>query len=334
MSRVMALACVVVGLGLALGCGWLVVQAVLDYRAFPASPTPVTVAELRAMKSVPRGTWVSVVDAHPDCARGYAKPYDTPYVFLGDGKGPSVVIAALRMNLPCEKLSSGNFRGVPSLCRTVDGAPGNALPDALAWPGVDWGRWPEHRAVILWTWSGPENSRTGIWLGGLFALLGVFVTWYGLRWLRPRVGDAVVVDPDQFPTTVQLAKGSRSMLPATVAWLPVLRSELVKSRGISTDVTIYYLQAPVSVSPLATGNQRMISAHSGPGVAGLIFRTAERDAVAAARPAGSEKLVVLRSDLAELDLSKESKATLRERHLRPMLDRPNQVSTQPAGSTR
>lgn len=323
---------VLVGLGMALGCGWLSVSSLLDYRAFPKAPTPVTVAQLAALKTVPRGTWISVVDARPDCGRGYAKPYDTSYVFVGDGKSPSVAIAAFDMNVPCDKLVASDFSGVPTVCGTVDGGPGHALPDALAWPGVDWQRWPEHRAVILWTWSGPKNSRTGIWLGGLFALLGVFLTWYGIRWLRPRVGDTVVVDPDQFPTTVQLAKGSGSILPATVVWLPVLRAEAVKARGIATDVTIYYLQRPESVSPLATADRRMITAHTGPGVAGLIFRTAERSAVAAARPAGSETVVVLRSDLAELELSKESKATLRGRHLRP-IDRPTPGSPLPVGST-
>jgi hypothetical protein len=329
----MPVACVVVGLGLAAGFGAISVDSLLDYRAFPKAPTPVTVAQLSAMKSFPRGSWVSVVDARPDCARGYAKPHDTSYVVLGDGNTPSRAIAALNSVPPCEQLTPADFRGVPSLCRTVDGAPGNALPDGLGWPGVDWQHWPEHRAVILWTWSGPQNSRTGIWLGALFALLGVFVTWYGIRWLRPRVGDTVVVDPDQFPTTVQLAKGSGSTLPATIVWLPVLRSEGVNARGLSTDVTIYQLQHPENVAPLAAGSQRMLSAHTGPGVAGLIFRSTERKAVAAARPAGSEKLVVLRSDLAELELSRESKATLRARHLRPMLDRPTPGSTQPAGST-
>ena len=334
MGRLMPVLTVLVGLGMALGCGWLSVDSLLDYRAFPKAPTPVTVAQLSALRNVPRATWVSVVDARPDCTRGYAKPYETNYVLIGDGTSPSVAIAAFDMNIPCEKLTSADFRGVPSVCGTIDGAPGNTLPDALAWPGVDWQRWPEHRAVILWTWSGPQNSRTGIWLGGLFALLGALLTWYGVRWLLPRIGDMVVVDPQQFPTTVQLAKSSGSALPATLVWLPVLREETVKARGISTDVTIYHLERPESVSPLATGDRRMITTHTGPGVAGLIFRSAERDAVAAARPAGSEKVVILRSDLAELELSRESKATLRGRHLRPMLDRPNRGSTQPAGSTR
>jgi hypothetical protein len=332
MGRLMPVATVLVGLGLGVGFGSITVDSLLDYRAFPKTPTPVTVAQLSALTSVPRGTWVSVVDAQPDCARGYAKPYDTSYVVIGDGRTPAVAIAALNLSVPCEKLTAADFSGVPALCRTVDGAPGNALPDGLAWPGSDWQRWPEHRAVILWTWSGPHNSRTGIWLGGLFALLGASLTWYGIRWLRPRAGDAVVVDPDQFPTTVQLRKGST--LPASIVWLPVLRSELVNARGISTEVTIYHLQLPENVSPLATKTQRVITAHTGPGFAGLIFRSTARDAVAAARSAGSEKVVVLRSDLADLELNKESKATLRGRHLRPMLERPSPGSTLPAGSTK
>src|SRR6187549_3846916 len=112
MSRITAVACVVVGLGLGVGFGWISVTTLLEYRAFPASPTPVTVAELAALTSVPRGTWVHVVDAHPDCARGFAKPHDTTYVLIGDGKTSSVAIAALHTTLPCAKLSAADFSGV------------------------------------------------------------------------------------------------------------------------------------------------------------------------------------------------------------------------------
>jgi hypothetical protein len=206
--------------------------------------------------------------------------------------------------------------GVPSLRRTVESAPGKDVPFGLAWPGVDWRKWSQHRAVILWTSSGPHNSRTGIWLGGGFALLGLWLTWYGIRWLRRRAGDTIAVDPAEFPSAVQLRRGAAANLPATIVWLPVLRTEAVKARGVATDVTIYYLGLPANVSPLATRTQRTISAHTGPGVAGLIFRSAERDAVAAALPAGAEDFVLLRSDLAELELSPEGRAALRARHLR------------------
>jgi hypothetical protein len=127
------------------------------------------------------------------------------------------------------------------------------------------------------------------------------------------------MDPSQFPSAVQLAKGTGrtgATLPATVVWLPVLRVQAVRARGFATGVTLYELKLPESVAPLATRAQRIMSAHTGPGVAGLIFRGSERDAVAAARPAGSEELVLIRSDFAELELSRQSRAELRARHLR------------------
>jgi hypothetical protein len=259
---------------------------------------------------------VRVVDAEPDCQHGYSTPHDTAYALVGDGKTPSVIIAAINSPPPCERLTRAELTGVPSLRRTVDGAPGSALPDGLAWSNVDFQKWPEHRAVILWTWSGRNNSRTGIWLGAVFALLGLGLVWYGIRWLRPRIGSAVVVDQTQFPSTVQLTKREGSTLPATVVWLPVLRVQAVNARGLSTGVTLYELGLPENVAPLAARTQRTLSTHTGPTVAGLIFRSRERDAVAAARPAGSERFVVIRSDLAELELSKESRAALRARHLR------------------
>src|SRR5690348_6690466 len=103
MSRVMPVLCVVVGLGLGGGFGSIAADSLLDYRAFASAPSPVTVAQLAALTAVPRGTWVSVVDAQPDCARGYARPHDTSYALIGDGKTRSVVIAALNEPAPrCE----------------------------------------------------------------------------------------------------------------------------------------------------------------------------------------------------------------------------------------
>lgn len=314
MARFMPLACVVVGLGLAVGFGAMALDSALDYRAFPSAPVPITVARLAAMTTVPRGTWVSVIDAQPDCRHGYAKPQDTAYVLLGDGQTRSLVIAALNEAPSCQQLTRAHFTGVPSLRRTVEGAPGKDVPYGLAWPGVDWQTWPGHRAVVLWTWSGPGDSRIGIWLGLGFSLLGLLLTAYGARWLRPRVGDTFVVDPSQFPETLQLKQRGGASLPARVVWLPVIRAQAVTARGLATDVTLYELELPANATPLAT--QRTFSAHTGPGHAGLIFRSAARDAVAAALAAGSSTFVLLRSDLAELEQSKQSRAALCARHLR------------------
>jgi hypothetical protein len=310
------MACVVVGLGMTIGSGFVAVDSVLDYRAFPRTPTPVTVAQLAAMTSVPRGAWVSVIDGQPDCRRGYARPHDTAYALVGDGKSSAVIVVALNEPPACERLTRTELTGVPSLRRTVEAAPGRDLPDGLAWPGVAWQVWPGHHAVILWTWSGPKDSRTGIWLGAAFAALGVFVTWYGVRSLRPPVPDAAVMDPSRFPGTVQLTRRAGSTLPATVVWLPVVRTEVVTTRGLATGVTLYELELPPIVNPLSTRRQHTLSSHTGPGVAGLIFRSTAREAVAAARPAGSEDFVLIRSDLAELELSKASRAALFTGHLR------------------
>jgi len=316
MGRFMAVSTVIVGLGFAAGFGALSVDSLLDYRAFPATPSPVTVADLAKTTAVARGTWVRVVDAVPDCAHGYAKPHDPSYVLVGDGKTSSVVIAQFDAPPRCDDLARTGFTGVPSVHRTVESIPGSDLPYGLAWARVEWKQWPAQRAVILWTRSGPENSRTGIWVGAGLALLGLFLVWYGVRWLLPRLGDAVVVDPSLFPSTVPLRSRGGMTPPATVVWLPVLRVEEVKGRGISTDVWIYLLALPAPVSPLATGKPRVISAHTGPGKSGLIFRSAARDAVAAARPAGSENYVVLRTDLRMLDLREDARKELRTRQLR------------------
>jgi len=319
----MPVACIVVGLVLAVWFGGIGVDSFLDYRAFPAAPTRVTVAQLAAMKAMPRGTWVTLSDAQPDCVHGYARPNDPAYVIVGDGKTAASVIVALSLPRlgeppPCSSLAERELSGVPSLRATVEGAPGRGLPHELAWPGVDWQKWPQQQAVFLWTWSGPSDSRTGIWLGVGLGLLGVWLTWYGVRALLPKPPDVCVVDPTQFPATVQLARRVGPQLPASVLWLPVLRAEAVKARGIATRVTIYELETPPNAAPLAARTSRTLSAHTGPGIAGLIFRSAKRDAVAAARPAGSDTIVILRSDLAQLDLSPEARSALRARQLRAL----------------
>jgi hypothetical protein len=312
-ARLVPIACIVVGLGLATGFGAIGVDSVLDYRAFSTAPTPMTVAQLSAMKVVPRGTWVKLLDAQPDCARGYAKSSDTSYVLVSDGKTPSRIIAALNEPPPCTELARGELTGVPSLRRTASTAAGKDLPFELAWPGLDWQRWPDQRAVMLWTWSGPGDSWIGIWLGLGFGVLGALVTGYGASWLKPRASDAAVIDASVFPSTFRLAQ---QVMPATVVWLPVLRSYEVTARGLGTGVTVYELTLPPSVAPLEARSQRTMTADSSPHKAGLIFDGNERASVAAVRPAGSEAFVILRSDFAEVALDAGNRTALRARHLR------------------
>jgi hypothetical protein len=312
-GRLVPISCVLVGLALAAGFGAIGVDSLLDRRAFPGAPIPITVAQLAAMKVVPRGTWVKLVDAHPDCVQGYAKPSDTSYVLVGDGKTASRVIAALNEPPSCAELGRREFTGVPSLRRTASTVDGKDLPHELAWRGVDWQRWPEQRAVILWTWSGPDDSWMGIWLGAGFGVLGLLVTWYGVSWLKPRTSDAVVIDESVFPTTFRLA---RHAMPATVVWLPVLRSYEVTARGLGTGVTIYELKLPPNVAPLETQSQRVLTADSSPHKAGLIFGSDDRTTVAAVRPSGSKEHVILRSNLAEVALDAPNRTALRARHLR------------------
>ena len=167
MNRFLPGVFVVVGLGLSLWFGHIGVDSFLEYRAFAAAPTPVTVAQLAAMKAMPRGTWATVIDAQPDCAHGYARPSDPVYLIVGDGKTTARIIVAIqtpRLSEPpsCTSLSAQKFTGVPSLRATVESAPGRSLPGDLAWPGLDWQKWPQQQAVFLWTWSGPRDSRIGI----------------------------------------------------------------------------------------------------------------------------------------------------------------------------
>ena len=119
MGRLVPVSCVLVGLALAAGFGAIGVDSLLDRRAFPAAPTPITVAQLAAMKVVPRGTWVKLVDAQPDCVQSYAKPSDTSYVLVGDGKTASRVIAAMNEPPSCAELGRRGLTGVPSLRRTA-----------------------------------------------------------------------------------------------------------------------------------------------------------------------------------------------------------------------
>jgi len=56
-----------VGLGMTLGFGALFVGALLDLRAFPSAPRPVTVATAAAMSDPVRGTWLRLLDARFEC---------------------------------------------------------------------------------------------------------------------------------------------------------------------------------------------------------------------------------------------------------------------------
>jgi len=81
---------------------------------------------------------------------------------------------------------------------------------------------------------------------------------------------------------------------AALVWLPVRKSQAVRSEGIATGVTAYELEMPAGTKP------NVVTAHSSGLHGGLVFRDASRAEVLAARPLHSSDVIVLSSSLEEI----------------------------------
>jgi len=227
MSRAFALVSLLVGLGMFIGFGWLAVDCALDLRAFPQRPHGRTLAELAKTTHAPRGAWVRLVGP-AEVAAGPVQPNSggPHYVLLRSIESSAFVVVATE--LPG---ASAPFVGVPSVHRTTEHGPRYArLPTGLHFRAVPWARGPGQRVVILWTHSGPENSRLGVLMAPLFALLGLFVSFYAQRQLhRPALTKDVVWPEGELPKAVRLGPraGARTRAHALIllglglAWLVV-----------------------------------------------------------------------------------------------------------------
>lgn len=187
----------VVGLGLTLGMGALFVDALLDLRAYPSTPTPRTVAELTALTAVPRGTWVQLKNVKLDCRHGLrtgqsGKNVSAIATDAADTSTTPARVVVVWEELPrqsCEELSRSPLIGGVSLVSRMH-------PTGPQWPDIDWQKWPAPGVIQVWTYTGPGNSRTLLWLApllmlpGVLMLLGVWVqlrdAWRQKRQLRER----------------------------------------------------------------------------------------------------------------------------------------------------
>ena len=137
---------VLFGAGLGLFFGWLWVGALLDDRALPSEPRPISVADAAALAEPPRGSWVRVEGARLDCRfpprAGFSG--STAYGFLTDETGaPRLLVAFPRaLEGPCEERLGTTFVGVLRAS-----TPGRIV--GLDFPGIDWNAWPTRHLTVL-----------------------------------------------------------------------------------------------------------------------------------------------------------------------------------------
>jgi hypothetical protein len=360
-SRAFALLSLLVGLGLLFGFGWLAVDSGLDAAAFPREPKVMSLTELAGLRHTPRGTWVKLVGPfHVDLGPVQPSEGGPSYVLLSDPLRTARLVVAREFPVELARSSPGpssppQWSGVPAVYRTHSKGSYPDLPHGLAFDEAPWSG-SDPPLVILWTYSGPENSRLGLVLAPFFALLGLFVMAYAWSNLRPKPDTADAVwTGDALPQSVrlgpkagrklqtyasvllalglvwlgafgsllwtrgQLGPSSAHLLGvgvvllvlgvalgaqarrvaghdyfAALVWLPVRQSRAVRSEGIATGVLAYELEVPAGIQPSS------LTAHSSPLHGGLVFKSAARTEVLAARPLHSTDLVVLSSTLDEI----------------------------------
>ncbi|MFT3775633.1 MAG: hypothetical protein QM820_60575 [Minicystis sp.] len=175
-STIVGLFLLAIGLFLTLLAGSLTVDTILDLRAFPAAPRPITVAEAAAMVEPPRGAWVRLVDAQVDCrypARHGGSGPDV-YTFLTDATGKPRVLVSTPAPGP---IACGDAAPAPGVGVLKAGTPGRIV--GLEWPGLDWRQWPTAHMTMLWTSSGPSDSRLGLLVVPLVMLPGLLLLFIG-----------------------------------------------------------------------------------------------------------------------------------------------------------
>ncbi len=176
---------ILTGAGLFLGFGWLFVDSLLDLRAFPVIPREVGVAEATAKADPGRGAWVKLTDLRLPCDIEPSIPASGSYTYrLGTGpSGSERIVVSADGPLPCSD-DPAPLVGTLSSTR-----PGRVV--GVEFEGHEWKSWPTPYQITLWTHGGPDDAKIGLWLGPIFALLGLFITLYYARAAAERRSVAV-----------------------------------------------------------------------------------------------------------------------------------------------
>jgi hypothetical protein len=169
---------VLVGLGMLAMFGTLCATSAWKVAHFAKEPRTTTVAD--ALANVGGTNWVTLTDARWSCERAVTSHEDDgkvryTYVPASDSDGRFVLIA-LSGQVDCAALAAKPVTGVLD---TINPRFKGSLAED---EHVDVSAWGDHQ---LSTFLGPSDSRTGIWIAGLLALLGGLVIWhYGRAMLR------------------------------------------------------------------------------------------------------------------------------------------------------
>ncbi len=155
-----------VGLAMFLGFGALGVDQVLDLRAYPAEPRPLTVAEAAALEEPGRGAWVRLTDVRFPCAQAAQRGSDVYRLGFGATERERVIASAV--TLPCSDAPTtlvGVLRAVPA---------GGGLT-GLAFPGYPFERWPRRWQTELQAGGGPKESWGFVVMLAPFTLIGLII---------------------------------------------------------------------------------------------------------------------------------------------------------------
>lgn len=155
-----------VGLLLFLGFGWLFVDSWNEWRAYPPSPTPMTVAAAMELEAPGPGAWVTLTNARLPCSDAEQRPSSAVGYRLafGDTTDERVIIGDAP---PCSDAPVA----ITGVLKTAE--PGRIVD--LAFAGYPFTTWPKRYQSTLWTASGPEDTKLGLFMMPPFALLGLVV---------------------------------------------------------------------------------------------------------------------------------------------------------------
>ena len=172
---------VTVGAAMFLGFGALSVSSAWKVTHFAKEPRVTTLAEAAAS---PGGTnWVTLTDARWICDRAVMSHEDdgkVRYTYVpATGPAGTFVLIALSGPADCAALSAQPVTGVLHEMNPL--LRSSLVEDEHA----DFSGFPQ-RGYVLSTYLGPADSRTGIWIAGLLALLGGVVIWWYGKLMRSR----------------------------------------------------------------------------------------------------------------------------------------------------
>lgn len=167
-----------VGLGMLVGGGFATVSGTRDYLSMPSIPVSQTVEKAAAQVASGSEPYVELTDAQWACEKAFGGK--TYYVPATDPAGRLLVLLGFSQPVVCTEAAKQPVRGVL--------APLNSrLRATLEDQGVkldQLGPSAPAATLVLWTWAGPGNSLTGVFIGVPFMALGALVMWHYLRQRR------------------------------------------------------------------------------------------------------------------------------------------------------